>query len=50
MRRLRVYLHEKYHVVYAYLFMGAFDYSRQSMYMRFQECGSEEGNRKGGFA
>ena len=39
MRRLRVYLREKYHVVYAYLFMGAFDYSRQSMYMRFQECG-----------
>lgn len=39
MRRLRVYLHEKYHVIKAYLFMGAFDYSRQDMYTHFQDCG-----------
>ncbi len=39
MRRFRVYLREKYHVVNAYLFMGAFDYHRQSMYVRFQEYG-----------
>lgn len=39
MRRFRVYLREKYNVVLAYLFMGAFDYRRQDMYSSFQQCG-----------
>lgn len=39
MRRFRVYLYEKYHVIQAYLFMGAFDAHRQDMYIRFQEYG-----------
>ena len=39
MRRFRVYLREKYGVVLAYLFMGAFDYQRQDMYTRFQQYG-----------
>lgn len=39
MRRFRVYLKEKYHVVQAHLFMGAFEAQRQDMYTRFQQCG-----------
>ncbi len=39
MRRFRVYLKEKYNVVRAYLFMGAFEISLQDMYLRFQEYG-----------
>ena len=39
MRRFRVYLREKYHVVCAYLFMGAFEIKRQEMYRAFQEYG-----------
>lgn len=39
MRRLRVYLREKYKVIRAYLFMGAFEYKRTDLYARFQEYG-----------
>lgn len=39
MRRLRVYLKEKYHVIKAYLFMGAFEYKHMDLYARFQEYG-----------
>ncbi len=39
MRRLRVYLKEKYRVIRAYLFMGAFEYKRTDLYARFQEYG-----------
>lgn len=39
MRRFRVYLRDKYDVVLAYLFMGAFDYQRQDMYSMFQQFG-----------
>lgn len=57
MRRLRVYLHEKYNVIRAYLFMGAFEYRLQDRYMRYQDAGyivvfrehgeSLKGNKKG---
>lgn len=39
MRRLRVYLKEKYRVIRAYLFMGAFEYERTDLYERFQKYG-----------
>lgn len=39
MRRFRVYLKEKYNVVKAYLFMGAFELSHQEMYSRFNDYG-----------
>ena len=39
MRRFRVYLREKYDVGKAYLFMGAFDFKLQDMYIAFQEYG-----------
>ena len=39
MRKLRVYLEEKYNVIQAYLFMGAFDLQRQNLYMMLQQCG-----------
>lgn len=39
MRRFRVYLRDKYNVLNAYLFMGAFEAKRQPMYSAFQECG-----------
>ena len=39
MRRFRIYLKEKYHVVQAYLVMGAFEAQRQDMYTRFQQYG-----------
>jgi uncharacterized LabA/DUF88 family protein len=39
MRRFRVYLREKYDVETAYLFMGAFDPSKQTIYERFQRYG-----------
>lgn len=39
MRRLRVYLEQKYDVGVAYLFMGAFDYSLQDLYSAFQRYG-----------
>jgi uncharacterized LabA/DUF88 family protein len=39
MRRLRVYLREKYNVIRAYLFMGAFEYKLQDRYMRYQDAG-----------
>ncbi len=39
MYRFRVYLHEKYKVVKAYLFMGAHDYSYQDIYSSFQQYG-----------
>ena len=39
MRRFRIYLKEKYNVVQAYLFMGAFEAQRQDMYTRFQQYG-----------
>lgn len=39
MRRFRVYLKEKYGVTQAYLFMGAFDFRLQDMYIAFQEYG-----------
>lgn len=39
MRRFRVYLREKYNVVNAYLFMGAFEIERQDLYRAFQEFG-----------
>lgn len=39
MRRFRVYLKERYNVTQAYLFMGAFDFRHQDMYIAFQEYG-----------
>lgn len=39
MRRLRVYLREKYNVIKAYLFMGAHQAERQDLYTAFQEYG-----------
>ena len=39
MRRFRVYLREKYDVVNAYLFMGAFEAKRSDLYRTFQEQG-----------
>lgn len=39
MRRLRIYLREKYGVSKAYLFMGAFDINRQDLYAEFQDAG-----------
>lgn len=39
MRKFRAFLREKYNVVYAYLFMGAFQIERQDMYRAFQEYG-----------
>ena len=39
MRRFRVYLKEKYNVVTAYLFMGAYDGSHADLYKTFQEMG-----------
>lgn len=57
MRRFRVYLRDKYDVVRAYLFMGAFEAKRMDLYAKFQECGyilmfrehgeSLKGNKKG---
>lgn len=39
MRKLRKYLFEKYHVIKAYLFMGAFEIKYQDRYVAFQDCG-----------
>lgn len=39
MRRFRVYLHEKYDVETAYLFMGAFNPEMQNIYELFQDFG-----------
>ena len=39
MRKLRVYLEEKYNVIQAYLFMGAFDLQRQNLCMMLRQCG-----------
>lgn len=39
MQRFRVYLREKYDVVRAYLFMGAFEYRYQERYLAFQRYG-----------
>ena len=39
MRKLRNLLRDKYNVVRAYLFMGAFEIDYQNMYIAFQECG-----------
>lgn len=39
MRRFRVYLREKYNVIRAYLFMGAFEVSLQDLYSRLQDSG-----------
>lgn len=39
MKRLRVYLAEKYHVNEAYLFIGAYEPKYQDMYTSFQQYG-----------
>lgn len=39
MRKLRKFLHDRYNVVRAYLFMGAFDLKYQERYLAFQDCG-----------
>lgn len=39
MRRFRIYLKEKYNVIRAYLFMGAFEAKRQDLYTLFQNFG-----------
>lgn len=41
MRRLRVYLREKYGVEEAYLFMGAHEREHESLHTRFRRCGYE---------
>lgn len=39
MKRLRVYLKEKYHVSQAYCFLGAYDDAQNEMYKAFQSYG-----------
>lgn len=39
MKRFRVYLHDKYQVEEAYLFIGAYEQKHSDMYLRFQKDG-----------